>query len=113
MPDAVKEAELGVATSGAARARRCLGGNGRRHGAGIRRRLSADVGIAVTGIAGPAGGTPEKPVGLVYVHVESPVASRGIDFSYPADRESIRRRAAVAALHLTRRLLSQNRHEAM
>ena len=78
---------------------------------GVRERLEADVGLAVTGIAGPGGGTPEKPVGLVYVHVETPDASRGVDFSYPADRESIRRRAAVAVLHLARRLLSQSRHD--
>jgi nicotinamide-nucleotide amidase len=77
--------------------------------AGARSRLGADVGIGVTGIAGPAGGTPEKPVGLVYIHVDTPGASHGIEFTYPADRESIRRRATVAALHLVRRLLSQNR----
>ena len=78
---------------------------------GVRDRLGADVGLAVTGVAGPGGGTPEKPVGLVFVHVETPDASRGVDFSYPADRESIRRRAAVAVLHLARRVLSQNRHD--
>jgi nicotinamide-nucleotide amidase len=77
--------------------------------AGARARLGTDVGIGVTGIAGPGGGTPEKPVGLVYMHVTTPDASRGIEFSYPADRESIRRRATVAALHLARRLLSQSR----
>ncbi len=77
---------------------------------GVRERLGADVGLAVTGVAGPGGGTPEKPVGLVYVHVETSDASRGVDFSYPADRESIRRRAAIAVLHLTRRLLSHSRH---
>ncbi len=79
--------------------------------AGARARLRADVGVSVTGIAGPAGGTPEKPVGLVYLHAETPETSRGIEFNFPADRESIRRRAAVAALHLVRRLLSQSRDE--
>jgi nicotinamide-nucleotide amidase len=78
---------------------------------GVRERLSADVGLAVTGIAGPGGGTPEKPVGLVFVHVETPEGGRGVDFSYPGDRESIRRRAAAAVLHLARRLLSQTRHD--
>ena len=80
---------------------------------GVRERLGVDVGLAVTGVAGPAGGTPEKPVGLVYVHAETPDASRGIDFSYPSDRESIRRRAAVAVLHLARRLLAQSRHDSV
>lgn len=78
---------------------------------GVRERLGADVGVAVTGISGPGGGTPDKPVGLVYVHAETPEGGRGIDFTYPVDRESIRRRAAVAALHLVRSLLSQSRHE--
>ncbi|PWU20731.1 MAG: competence/damage-inducible protein A [Candidatus Rokuibacteriota bacterium] len=76
--------------------------------AGVRSALRADVAVAVTGIAGPAGGTPEKPVGLVYIHAETPVTSSGIEFDFPADRESIRRRAAVAALHLLRRLLEQS-----
>jgi PncC family amidohydrolase len=78
---------------------------------GVRKRLNADVAIAVTGIAGPGGGTPEKPVGLVYIHAETPEGSRGTEFVYGADRESIRRRATVAGLHLTRRLLAQSRHE--
>jgi nicotinamide-nucleotide amidase len=78
---------------------------------GARARLGAEVAISVTGIAGPGGGTPEKPVGLVFLHVETPDASEGIEFSYPGDRESIRRRAAVAGLHLARRLLTQTRDE--
>jgi nicotinamide-nucleotide amidase len=78
---------------------------------GVRERLNADVAVAVTGIAGPGGGTPEKPVGLVYVHAETPERSRGTEFVYGADRDSIRRRATVAALHLARRLLTQSRHE--
>jgi nicotinamide-nucleotide amidase len=109
--DSVKEAHLGVD-------RDLL----REHGAvsaeaaaamahGVRERLGADVGLAVTGVAGPGGGTPEKPVGLVFIHVDAPDASRGADFSYPGDRDSIRRRAAVGVLHLARRVLSQNRLE--
>jgi nicotinamide-nucleotide amidase len=78
---------------------------------GARKRLRADVGISATGVAGPGGGTPQKPVGLVYLHVETPDTSRGIEFSLPADRDSIRTRSVVAALHLARRLLSQNRDE--
>jgi nicotinamide-nucleotide amidase len=72
---------------------------------GARERLGADVAISVTGVAGPGGGTEEKPVGLVYVAVETPDTSRVIDFNFPADREAIRSRAAVAGLHLVRRLL--------
>ncbi len=105
----VKEAELGVSEEllqahGAVSAETAAA-----MAAGVRERLGADVGIAVTGIAGPGGGSEEKPVGLVYMHVETPDASRGLEFSYPADRESIRRRATVAGLHLARRVLSQSR----
>jgi len=78
---------------------------------GVRERLGADVGVSVTGVAGPGGGTPEKPVGLVYIHAETPGGGRGLELSFPGDRESIRRRSAVVALHHVRRLLSQNRHE--
>jgi nicotinamide-nucleotide amidase len=79
--------------------------------AGARTRLGADIAISVTGIAGPGGGTEEKPVGLVYLRVEGPDGSRDADFVFPGDREGIRRRATVTALHLTRRLLEQSRDE--
>lgn len=78
---------------------------------GARERLGADVAISITGVAGPGGGSDEKPVGLVYYHVEMPDLGRGTSFSFPGDRDSIRRRAVVASLHLVRRLLTQNRHE--
>jgi PncC family amidohydrolase len=76
--------------------------------AGVRARLGVDVGVSVTGIAGPDGGTPEKPVGLVYLHGETPEGGQGIQFSFPSDRDTVRSRATVAALHLVRRLLSQD-----
>ncbi len=79
--------------------------------AGVRARLGADVGVAVTGVAGPDGGTAEKPVGLVHLHAETPEGGHGIAFSFPSDRETVRARAVVAALHLVRRLLAQSRDE--
>jgi nicotinamide-nucleotide amidase len=79
--------------------------------AGVRARLEVDVGIAVTGIAGPDGGTDEKPVGLVYLHVSAPGAEEGREFSLPGDRGTIRSRATVSALHLARRVLTRSRHE--
>jgi nicotinamide-nucleotide amidase len=108
--NAVKEHELGVPAD-------LL----REHGAvspeaaeamakGVRERLGADVGVSVTGIAGPGGGTDEKPVGLVYLHAEEPLGGRGIEFNFRSDRDSIRRRSAVAALHLVRRTLVESRH---
>jgi nicotinamide-nucleotide amidase len=72
---------------------------------GARERLGVDVAVSVTGIAGPDGGTPEKPVGLVYLHAETPEGGRGREFSFPGDRASIRARSVVGALHLVRRLL--------
>jgi nicotinamide-nucleotide amidase len=70
--------------------------------AGARERLGADVAVAVTGIAGPGGGTPEKPVGLVYLHVSSPAGEDRRQMDVPGDRAIVRARAAVAALHLLR-----------
>jgi nicotinamide-nucleotide amidase len=78
---------------------------------GGRSALGADVGVSVTGVAGPGGGTPQKPVGLVFIHAESPDASHGVELRLPGDRDAVRRRAAASALHLLRRLLTQNRHE--
>ncbi len=78
---------------------------------GARKRLGADVAVAVTGIAGPGGGTPEKPVGLVYLHAVTPAGGRSLRLELPGDRRIIRARATVAALHLLRRVLTQRGHE--
>ena len=77
---------------------------------GTRRRYRADVAVSVTGIAGPGGGTPEKPVGLVYVHAAGPDEREAVELSIPGDREAVRARATVTALHALRRLLTQSRH---
>jgi len=72
---------------------------------GVREKLGADVGVSVTGIAGPGGGTAEKPVGLVWVAVHgSEVKARR--FHVGGDRAEIRQRAAQAALEMVRRALS-------
>jgi nicotinamide-nucleotide amidase len=81
---------------------------------GARTRLGADVAVSVTGIAGPGGGSEEKPVGLVHLHAVGPAGELSRRFDFPGDRETIRRRATVGALHLVRRLvteLAQTRHE--
>jgi nicotinamide-nucleotide amidase len=72
---------------------------------GIRERFAADVGVSVTGIAGPGGGTPEKPVGLVWIAVHGSDA-RARRFHVGGDRAEIRQRAAQAALEMVRRALS-------
>jgi competence/damage-inducible protein CinA-like protein len=79
--------------------------------AGARARLGADVAVAVTGIAGPGGGTPEKPVGLVYLDAQGPDGALARRLDLPGDREAIRARATVAALHLVRTLLARSRDE--
>jgi nicotinamide-nucleotide amidase len=73
---------------------------------GARSALGADVGVSVTGIAGPAGGSAEKPVGLVFLHASGPMGGRGQRLDLPGDRETIRGRATVAALHLVRLLVT-------
>jgi nicotinamide-nucleotide amidase len=80
--------------------------------AGVRGSLDADVAVAVTGVAGPGGGTPEKPVGLVDLHASGPDGEIARDLNLPGDREAIRRRATAAALHLLRELLTRSRHTA-
>ncbi len=109
--DAVKAAELGVPTSVLERYGAVSAEVAAAMAAGARERLHADVAVAVTGVAGPGGGTAEKPVGLVYLHAEGPDGSLARELNLPGEREAIRQRAAVAALHLLRTLLAQSRHE--
>ena len=78
---------------------------------GARRRLDADVAVAVTGVAGPGGGSPEKPVGRVHVHASGPDGSLSRMLDLPGEREQIRVRATVTALHLLRALLTGSRDE--
>jgi nicotinamide-nucleotide amidase len=79
---------------------------------GARARLGADVAVSVTGIAGPGGGSPKKPVGLVFLHAEAPDGARARELSIPGDRDAVRGRATAAALHLVRTLLTRSRDEA-
>jgi nicotinamide-nucleotide amidase len=72
---------------------------------GARRRLGADVAVAVTGVAGPGGGTAAKPVGLVFLHVAAPHGGLSRRLDATGTRADIRGRAATAALHLLRSAL--------
>jgi nicotinamide-nucleotide amidase len=109
--DEVKSSELGVSSEVLERHGAVSAETAAAMAAGASERLSADVAVSVTGIAGPGGGSEEKPVGLVYLHASGPDGERSVDFVFPGDRESIRRRAAVTALHLVRRLLEQRRDD--
>ena len=70
---------------------------------GIRRNTKADVGVGITGVAGPAGGSPEKPVGLVFVSLADERGTQVREFRFPGDRERIRHWASQAALEMIRR----------
>ena len=74
---------------------------------GAQRLFSADCTIAVTGIAGPGGGTPEKPVGTVWLAARVHTTTRTLGRVLPGDRNEIRRRAAQAGLDLLRRMLAE------
>ncbi|HKP47526.1 MAG TPA: competence/damage-inducible protein A [Pyrinomonadaceae bacterium] len=72
---------------------------------GVRKRAAADFGLSVTGIAGPDGGSDEKPVGLVYIALSDEVQTRSRKLQIPGDRQLVRWRASQAALDLLRRRL--------
>jgi nicotinamide-nucleotide amidase len=73
---------------------------------GARAATRADIALAVTGVAGPDGGTEEKPVGLVYVACAAADATHVVRGQYPGDRASVREFSATTALHLLRRALA-------
>lgn len=74
---------------------------------GIRRRSGATFGVGITGIAGPTGGTEQKPVGLVYIALEGPRDTVVLEKRYFGEREIIRWQATQSALDLVRRTLAR------
>jgi nicotinamide-nucleotide amidase len=77
---------------------------------GARERLGAELGIGITGIAGPGGGAPEKPVGLVWISVATPAGEGAAErltrsVQLPGGRADVRDRATTVAMHLVRRAL--------
>jgi nicotinamide-nucleotide amidase len=72
---------------------------------GIRQRCKTTLGIGITGVAGPNGGTPEKPVGLVFIALADGKHTEVVERRFPGDRERIRWYASQAALDLLRRKL--------
>ncbi len=65
---------------------------------GVRIALNADVGIGITGVAGPDGGTPDKPVGRVCIGLADRQRSEARAYNFPGDRTAVRRAACQAAL---------------
>jgi nicotinamide-nucleotide amidase len=74
--------------------------------AGVRRLCGAEIGISITGVAGPGGGTPDKPVGLVWIGVDAQGTVRTHGSRFIGDRAEIRFRSTQAALDILRRMLS-------
>jgi nicotinamide-nucleotide amidase len=72
---------------------------------GIRRRSGATLGLSVTGVAGPTGGTDAKPVGLVFHALASDAGTEVVERRFPGDRKHIRRFASQQALDMVRRKL--------
>ena len=72
---------------------------------GIRYRCESTLGVGITGVAGPNGGTPEKPVGLVYHAVASDQGTEVVQRNFPGDRKRIRRFASTMALDMVRKKL--------
>ncbi|MGI5961376.1 MAG: CinA family protein [Methanomassiliicoccaceae archaeon] len=72
---------------------------------GARRAGRADIGLSITGIAGPGGGSATKPVGLTYIAVDDGMVSRVERHVFPGDRESVRKAAAERALEILLELM--------
>jgi nicotinamide-nucleotide amidase len=72
---------------------------------GVRKRTGASLGIGITGVAGPGGGTPEKPVGLVFIALADENGTQIREFRFPGDRERVRHWATQMALEAVRRRL--------
>jgi nicotinamide-nucleotide amidase len=73
----------------------------------IREKRHTTIGVGITGIAGPAGGSPEKPVGTVHISVAGPAGTRHSQFVFPGARDRVRWQASQAALDMVRRLVQR------
>jgi nicotinamide-nucleotide amidase len=105
--NAVKIEELGVSEQTLEQYGAVSEETAREMARGARQRLDASVAISTTGIAGPDGGTAEKPVGLVWFGIDSGDEIQSLSFNFRGDRDAIQRRATVMALGLVWRLLSR------
>ena len=72
---------------------------------GIRYRCESTLGVGITGVAGPGGGSPEKPVGLVFHAIASDAGTEVVQRNFPGDRKRIRRFASTMALDMIRKKL--------
>ena len=72
---------------------------------GIRKRCLASYGIGITGVAGPSGGTEQKPVGLVYIALAGEEGTQVVERNFPGDRKRIRQFSTQQALEMIRKAL--------
>lgn len=103
--NAVKVRELGVQESTLKAHGAVSEETAREMATGVRTRFGVDIGVSITGIAGPAGGTPDKPVGTFCCAVDVRGALRSFRTSSVGDRHEVRQRSAQAALNLIRKAL--------
>jgi nicotinamide-nucleotide amidase len=106
--DSVKVRDLGVSRETLAQHGAVSEETVREMARGVKSRFASDVSIAITGVAGPTGGTAEKPVGLVWLAAAVGRNVQSREIRSWGDRNEIRYRAAQAAMDLARRLLSQH-----
>jgi nicotinamide-nucleotide amidase len=104
--NSVKTRLLGVAESTLTQHGAVSEQTAREMASGIRARLGVEIGVGITGVAGPGGGTPEKPVGLVWIAADVSGQVRAIGPRLIGDRSEIRYRATQAALDLVRRMVA-------
>lgn len=78
---------------------------------GVRRALAADVGLAISGIAGPGGGMPDKPVGLAWIGLSAEDVDDAWSFIWPGDRLQVKEHSAEQALQLLVDYLSEEESE--
>lgn len=105
--DAAKVALLGVSPELLAREGAVSEPVARQMAQGVRERLGAEIGVGITGIAGPSGGTPEKPVGLVFIAVAGPGGVVCARHRWPYDRAGNKEASAQRALEMVLELVEK------